>query len=420
MSILQMAGAIAREMLNAFFMNYFFIFLYIVVILFIRSQYQKYSDMQSELYGKPVKSLKERTEHIILTGLAAGFAASFIAVASGITIETESVRYLFYIMCLLLLFDMRFLNISYAAGILASFSLIFGYPEISIPSLLALVGLLQMVQSLLVYFNRKSDLVPIFINHNGEITGAFLIRRFWMIPVVFFTHVLQTGADGVTAGFITGWPMLFGSGPLKGGIYALGLDCLVAVLCYSDIALTKHPEKKCAQSAALLFAYSAVLLLISVLSLRIGWLGYIGVIFCVLAHEGIHFYSVFTEKRGQPLYNAVRRGLRVMDVLPRSHAQLMGMQRGDIILSINNSDIQTDEGVAEALRGFPTFTWIRVSGWDGRERTIEYRCFPGGYNSLGVVTVPREKEVTYNTGSFEHMSILKNIVNKFRGMDSSL
>jgi len=413
-----MAGAIAREMLNAFFMNYFFIFLYILVILFIRSQYQKYSDMQSDIYGKPVKSLKERTEHIILTGLVAGFAASFIAVASGITIETESVRYLFYIMCLLLLFDMRFLNISYAAGILAGFSLIFGYPEVNIPSLLAMVSILQMVQSLLIYFNRKSDLVPIFINHNDEITGAFLIRRFWMIPIVFFTYVLQNA--GVSSDFPANWTMLSGSGPLKDGMYALGLDCLVAVLCYSDIAITKHPEKKCAQSAALLFTYSAILLLISVFALRISWFGYIGVVFCVLAHEGIHFYSIFTEKRGQPLYNAVRRGLRVMDVLPQSHAQLMGMQRGDIILSINNNDIQTDEGAAEALREFPTFTWIRVSGWDGKERTIEYRCFPGGYNSLGIITVPREKEVTYNTGSFEHMSILKNIVNKFRGMDRSV
>jgi hypothetical protein len=31
--------------------------------------------------------------------------------------------------------------------------------------------------------------------------------------------------------------------------------------------------------------------------------------------------------------------------------------------------------------------------------------------------VPREREVTYTTGYFENMSILKNIVNKFRGMD---
>ncbi len=211
--------------------------------------------------------------------------------------------------------------------------------------------------------------------------------------------------------------MIFKPSAIEGGAWALGLDCLVAVLCYSDLAITKHPEKKCRQSAFMLFCYSAILLVLAICSIRIPWIGYAGVAFCVVAHEGINLYSTFSEKRGIPLYNAVRRGLRVLDMLPDSHARLMGLERGDVILSINNNDIQTEEGVIEALRDYPTFTWIRVSGWDGVERTVEYRCFPGGYNTLGIVSVPREKEVTYNTSYFENMSILKNIVNRFRGMD---
>lgn len=415
LSVLQMAGAIAGEMLDAFFVNYFFIFLYIIVILFIRGQYQKYSELQNDIYGKPAKTLREITEKIILTGLIAGFAASFLAVAAGITIEADVVRYLFYIMCLLLIVDLRFVCISYAAGILAAISLIFGYPKINIPSLLGLVALLQMVESILVYTNRNGDCVPVFIRHKDEITGAFLIRRYWMIPVVFFTFLLQSGATALNLS--GGWPMIFKPSAIEGGAWALGLDCLVAVLCYSDLAITKHPEKKCRQSAFMLFCYSAILLVLAICSIRIPWIGYAGVAFCVVAHEGINLYSTFSEKRGIPLYNAVRRGLRVLDMLPDSHARLMGLERGDVILSINNNDIQTEEGVIEALRDYPTFTWIRVSGWDGVERTVEYRCFPGGYNTLGIVSVPREKEVTYNTSYFENMSILKNIVNRFRGMD---
>lgn len=415
MSLLQMAGAIAGEMLNAFFANSTFIFLYVIVILFIRAQYQKYYELQGSIYGKPAKSLREATEQIILTGLIAGFLAGFIVVAAGIFIEPDAVRYLFYIMCLLLLFDMRFVCISYAAGILAAISLIFGYPKISIPSLLGLVAILQMVEGVLVYLDRKSECVPVFIRHRDEITGAYLIRKFWIIPIVFFTYVLQNGAmlwDFSAVRFSA-----FGIPGIFDGAYALGLDCLVAVLCYSDIAITKHPEKKCKQSAFMLFAYAVTLLVLAILSTHFVWLRYAGVAFCVLAHEGIHFYSIHSEKKGQPLYNAVRRGLRIMDVLAEGHAKKMGLERGDVILSINNNDIQTEEGVNEALRQFPTFTWIRVSGWDGKERTVEYSCFPGGYNTLGIISVPREKEVTYNTDDFERMSILKNIVNRFRGID---
>jgi hypothetical protein len=413
-----MAGVIAAEMLAALFVNYFLVFLYILVIIYIRTQYQRYSELQSAVYGKPERSLREITEQIILTGLVSGFISSFFTVAAGITIETETIRYLFYIMCFLLLFDLRLVCISYAAGILAAVSLVFGSPHVNIPSLLCLVAILQLVESILIYLNRKGGCVPVFIKHDNEIAGAFLIRRFWMIPVVFFTHLMQPGV--MSLDFVQGWPLIFYSPPPETGVWALGLDCLVAVLCHTDIAITKHPEKKSIQSAGMLFVYSVALLAMAFLSLDVDWIGYIGVIFCVVGHEGIYFYSKLSERAGKPLYSAVRRGLRVMDVLAGSHAAKMGLERGDIILSINNRDIQTDEGVAEALREFPTFTWIHVLSWDGKEKTIEYRCFPGGYNTLGIISVPREKEVTYKTGYFERISILQNIVNRFRGMDKMI
>ncbi|HEX2947769.1 MAG TPA: PDZ domain-containing protein [Clostridia bacterium] len=410
-----MAGAIAAEMLNAFFVNYFFIFLYILVILFIRAQYRKYSELQSAIYGKPAKSLKEITEQIILTGLIAGFVSSFFTVVAGITIEADTVRYLFYVMCVMLLFDLRFVCISYAAGILGAFSLITGILKVNIPSLLCLVGILQLVEGVLIWLNRKGECVPVFIRVNDEIAGAFLIRRFWMIPVVFFTYLMQPGL--ISLDFASGWHLIFKGPPLTELAYVLGLDCLVAVLCQNDIAVTRHPEKKSIQSAFLMICYSAGLLALSWLSLKTVWVGYVGVAYCILAHEAISLYSNLSEKRGVPLYSAVRRGLRIMEVLPGGHAELMGLKRGDIILGINGHDIQTEEGVNEALREFPTYTWINVSGWDGKERTVEYNCYPGGYNSLGIVCVPREREVTYNTAYIERVSILQNIVNRFRGMD---
>lgn len=413
-----MAGAIAAEMLNAILANYFFILLYILVILFIRTQHQKYRELQSDIYGKPAQSLREITEQIILTGLIAGFVSSFFALRLGITIETDTIRYLFFTMCLMLLFDLRFVCISYAAGLLASVSLIFGVPKVNVPSLLCLAAVLQLVEGILVYLTRKGDCVPVFIRHNDEIAGAFLIRRFWIIPVVFFTYLNQPGS--ITLDFAEGWTSVFKQPSLLEGAAALGLDCLAAVLFHTDIAITKHPEKKSAESAALLAGYSMILFALSFYSASVKWIEYAGVIFCILGHEGIYLWSKFSEKAGKPLYSAVRRGLRVMDVLPGSHAELMGLQRGDIILSINNSDIQTDEGVSEALRGFPTFTWIRVIGWNGEEKTLEYSCFPGGYNTLGIISVPREKDVTYKTSYFERISILQNIVNRFRGMDKMI
>lgn len=418
MSVLELAGKIAREILSAFFLNYLFVFLYIAVIMFIRSQYQKYSELQTDIYGKPAKTLKEITEKIILTGLIAGFAGSFATVTAGITIEPDAVKGLFYIMCILLLFNLRYACISYAAGILAVISLASGVPNVNVPSLLGLTAVLQVIESILIFITRKDDCIPVYLRMNDEITGAFVIRRFWLIPIVFFTYLLQS--SGLSLDIYPNSFFIFGTTSLKDSAYALGLDCLIAVLSYSDIAITRHPEKKSTQNAAAMLCYSVILMIIAVISVKLSWLQYVGAAFCILGHEAVHIWSAQLENRGKPIYNSVRRGLRVLDVLPDSHAQRMGMERGDIILSINHNDIQTEDGVAEALREFPNYTWIRVISWKGEERTLEYQCFPGGYNNLGIITVPREKEVTYNTGYFEKMSIVKNIVNRFRGVDGRL
>ncbi|NLK87263.1 MAG: PDZ domain-containing protein [Clostridiaceae bacterium] len=416
--MLKMAGAIAAEMLYSILRSYSFVVLYVLVIFFIKVQYRKYNELQSEIYGRPAYSTRDIIEKIFLAGLAAGFASSFLTVAAGVTIETDTIRYLFYVMCLLLLIDLRFVSIPYAAGLLAAVSLIPGTPQIYLPSLLFLVAVLQLAESILVFLYRKKDYIPVFLRHKNEITGAFLIRRYWMVPIVFFTYMAQQSS--ISLDFSASWPLIFNVPPLSGAVYALGLDSLVAVLCHTDIAIATQPEKRSARSSILLLGYSTVLMLLAFISRRAEWVGAVGAVFCIGGKEGLYLMSTLYEQKRKPLYSAVRRGIRVLDVLPGSHAAAMGLQRGDVILSINKNDVQSEEGIIEALREFPTYTWIQVRCWDSTEKTLEYRCYPGGYDTLGIITVPRETEVTYTTSYFERISILRNIVNRFKGVDEKV
>jgi hypothetical protein len=415
--MLEMAGAIAAEIIRSFSVDYFFAVLYVLMIYFIRVQYRKYSELQAEIYGRPMYSTRDIVGGMILPGLAAGFASSFLTVAAGVTIETDTIRYLFYIICLFMLIDLRLMSIPYAAGLLAVVSLIFGRPRINLPSLLFLVAVLQLAESVLIFLGRKKGHMPVFIRHRNEIAGAFLIRRYWMIPVVFFTYMAQQGAASLD--FTAGWPMIF-KAPPAGAAFAFGLDCMIAVMCHTDMAIASQPEKRSAISSGFTFIYSAVLMALAIIARNAGWAGAVGAVFCIAGKEGTYLLSMMSENRGTPLYSAVRRGIRVLDVLPGSHAAAMGLKRGDIILSINSHDVQSEEGINEALRGFPTYTWIHVKCWDGTDKTLEYRCYPGGYDSLGIITVPREKEVTYTTSYLERISVLRNIVDRFRGADNRI
>ncbi len=412
--MLNIIASIARELIETFFVNYLFLFLYVIIIVFIRMQYEKYNEFQSGVHNWQNKSLKEITEGIVFVGLVTGFAGSFLIIAAGITIEAEAVRYLFIIMFVLLLFNIRFVCFAYPAGILAIVSLLFNYPKVDVASVLGLAAIMHLIESILIFFNKGRDSIPVFIKHKGEIAGAWLIRKFWPVPVVFLTFAAQNAENG-NALIPNGWGTLFG---LAGtGALALGLDCIVAVLCYSDLAITKHPEQKSRQAAFLIFSYSLILFAVALFSTTVPWLRYAGAVFCIAGREGITIYGRHVEKKGKPLFAQTRRGLKVMDILSKSHAELMGMQRGDTILNVNGKDIQTEEGLTEALREYPVFAWIQVIGWDGKDKTYEYKCYPEGFNNLGIVPVPREKEVTYNTDNFEHLSILKNIVSRFRNMN---
>jgi len=415
--MLNIFASIARELIETFFVNYLFVFLYVIIIVFIRMQYEKYNELQSGVHNWQNKSLKEITESIVLVGLVTGFAGSFVIIAAGITIDSEAVKYLFIIMFVLLIFNIRFVCFAFPAGILAIISLVFGYPKVDVASVLGLAAIMHLIESILIFMNKGKDSIPVFIKHKGEIAGAYLIRKFWPVPVVFMTFVMQNAVNGGSTLIPNGWGTLFGPQSMEAGALALGLDCVVAVLCYSDLAVTKHPEQKSRQAAFLIFSYSLILFAIALVSTVVPWLRYVGAVFCIAGRESITIYGRYVEKTGIPLFAQTRRGLKVMDILPKSHAELMGMQRGDTILNVNGKDIQTEEGVIEALKDYPVFAWIQVIGWDGKDKTYEYKCYPEGFNNLGIVPVPREREVTYNTDNFEHMSILKNIVSRFRNMN---
>jgi hypothetical protein len=419
LSVFDIVTAIAREMLDTFFLNYLFILLCVVIIMAVRAQHERYTELRGEIGGLPSRSLREITEEIILSGLITGFIGSFAVIAAGISIGQDAVRYLFYIMCLLLLINLRFLCISIAAGILLAVSLIFGYPKLDAPSILGLVAILHFIEAALIYLNKRKDSIPVYIKYREDIAGAYLTRKFWLVPIVFMTFLSQN-AISTLSNSTADWWMLFRPEALKTGAYALGLDCLVAALGYSDLAITKHPEKKSRETAELIFCYSAILIVLAIASISIHWLVYAGVVFCVAAHEGIYLYGRHMEKNGSPLYAPVKRGLKVLEVLPGSYAEKMGIYRGDIILNINGRDIQSDEGVNAALTEYPTFIWVALKTWDGTEKTCEYWCYPDGCERLGIISVPREKDVTYNTDSYEHMSIIKNIVTRFRGINRSV
>lgn len=420
MPLLEMFSGIARELLGAILFDYRFLPVYVVIILIAKTKYDKHMDFQSNIYGQVRITIRQIMEETVLYGLVAGFFGSMLIVSMGITLNEQVFSYLFIILIVLAVINTRFASFAYAAGILSVIGLLFNIEGIDVTSLLALAAIMHFIESLLIFISAGRNSIPVFIKHKQGIAGAFLIQRFWLIPIVFLTTILPAAEASAANPVSYSGPAWFKPELLIQGLAALGLDCVIGILAYSDIAITKSPEKRSRETAVYTLCYSIVLFVIALLSKHIFALQLLGALFCIAAREGIVLYGQYTEKSGTPMFESVRRGLRVFEILPGSPAEKMGMVRGDIILNVNGKDVQTEEGLNEALKDFPRFVWITVLGAHGHEKTYEYKDYPEGVNYLGILTVPREKEVTYNIDHFERLVILKNLVARFRGVNRHL
>ncbi|HHY22950.1 MAG TPA: PDZ domain-containing protein [Clostridiaceae bacterium] len=421
MPVLTILSYVARELLSSLILNYKLVPVYIIIILLIKTQYERHRELNTDHNTNFLKSLWEIFEETIFFGIVVGFIAGFIMVSIGITLDSKVFEYLLMIMAFLMLFNIRFICLSYAAGLLALISIVFHLPGINVTHLLALIAIVHLFEGILVLAGAGKDCMPVYIKYDTGIAGAFLTKRFWPVPIIFLTFITQQYGNIIKESIEVNWWTLFNPEIAgTGTIAALGLDCAISVLCYTDIAITKQPDKKSREMGIQFLLYSVILFLIAVFSRYIYFFKIIGAVFAIVTHEFIVLYSRYRERHGTPMFVPVRRGIRVLDIPIESHAFKMGMKRGDIILSINGKDVQTEDGIAEALRDFPTFIWIDAVDVYGKKKEYEYKCYPKGINNLGVMIIPRESEVTYNIDYYENYSVIKNLVRRFRGNSRSI
>jgi hypothetical protein len=265
--VLTILSYVARELLSSLILNYKLVPVYIIIILLIKTQYERHRELNTDHNTSFLKSLWEIFEETIFFGIVVGFIAGFRMVSIGITLDSKVFEYLLMIMAFLMLFNIRFICLSYAAGLLALISIVFHLPGINVTHLLALIAIVHLFEGILVLAGAGKDCMPVYIKYDTGIAGAFLTKRFWSVPIIFLTFITQQYGNIIKESIEVNWWTLFNPEIAgTGTIAALGLDCAISVLCYTDIAITKQPDKKSREMGIQFLLYSVILFLIAVFS----------------------------------------------------------------------------------------------------------------------------------------------------------
>ncbi|KPU26983.1 hypothetical protein TR13x_07625 [Caloranaerobacter sp. TR13] len=407
MKIIEVLYLSALSLLQVFFNP---IYWGIIVLLYF--QYKKIGKMEKNILGINKKSNRMRVFSSMVKGTLGGILGSLIIILLGVTIQANDFKYIFLLAVILMLTHPRFICFSYAGGIISLSYLLFGYPRVNVSSIMAIVGILHLIESFLILVDGDSTKIPIFVERNKKIVGGFNMMRFWPIPfIVLLTVGEMVSSNGVN---MPNWWPLF-----KPENVSLNADNIiymmigvVAALGYGDMAITDYPENKVKESSRNLFIYSILLIILSVVSTYIYVFKYIAALFGTLAHEGLIQIGRSKEKSGKAKFECPEFGVKILDVMPDGIAEKIGLKSGDIITSVNGNRVNSKDEIEYILSNYPTYIWIEYIDRNGEYQTKEYMDYKYGIRKLGILTIPR-----YSTYSFvvkEIESPLMKLRKKFK------
>jgi len=360
-----------------------------LVVWLVSLQYRRVAGNEERLYGVVKNPVRRQLLVAMGLGLGGGVFASLLLVSVGVTLTGSGIFYLLPLALLLYLVSPRLMCFSYAGGIVSLSSLVLGWPEVSVPALMALVAVLHVTESLLISMSGAGCVTPLFIaDERSRVVGAYAIQRFWPVPLVVLFAVSVPDITQVT-GLIAmpdWWPLIGASPAYHPGTHTLvyTLGPVMAALGYSDLAVASSPPRKSLRTAGWLATYSVCLLFFAVLAARLTIFRWVAALFGPLGHEWVIRLSNRGELRRQPLFTQSAQGVRVLDVVPGGPAARAGIVAGDVIQTVNGAEVNYRDQLQQVVAGSPGRLELTVQRRAGFDRVL----IPGPVEHLQLMTVP--------------------------------
>lgn len=387
--------------------------LFWLVMALITFQYRKSEQMERAFWGSARRPLLGRVVQALFFGLVGGLIGSLLLTGVGITISIESTRFVMLVSLSLALLNMRYLCFAYSGGLLSLASLIFGWPALDVASLLALIAVLHLVESVLMLLSGHLQAFPVAVRQPcGRTVGGYNLQMFWPLPLlalVFLPGMGNAAAEGGIA--MPGWwPLIRPLGSEGLGDIALYMMPLLAGLGYGDLAITMPPKQKARRSAFNLLGYGIILLALAWLGGRIPAFLFVGALYAPLGHELLIVLANRREQTGKPLYFHEGPGLKIMEVIPGGLAQKAGLKPMDLILSANGCPLETVDQFHEIVQGQPQAV---LAVRRGQYTTTVAMVLPlvDAVQQMGALMVPDQRATAYVKATLK--SPLEPVVDRF-------
>ncbi len=368
-----------------------------VFLALIGWQYRKSEQMERAFLGRPRQPLLRRVLLALVFGMIGGLIGSLLLMGIGISISIQSTRYVLLVSLVLALINMRFICFAYSGGLLSLLSLVFGWPQLDVASLLALVAVLHCVESILMLLSGHINAFPVTVRQpSGRMVGGYNMQMFWPLPLLalIFVPELSGVANGQGIPMPDWWPLIRPAGTQGWSDLTLYMVPILAGLGYGDLAVTMPPKEKVRQSAFRLLAYSGLLLYLAWLGSRVPAVLPLAAIFAPFGHEMLIVIANHRQQEGKPLFAHEGPGLKIMEVLPGSLAEQAGLRVFDVILTANGELLHCPEQLYLLAQTQPQLVLTVRRGAHTSTVSLVLPLM-GGAEQLGILLVPGQEAGSY-------------------------
>ena len=369
---------------------------FLLVLALVAFMYRRLQRDQLQMFGVLGYHLWQQVLAAAFYGIVGGIIGSVILGVVGVTVNHLGLNYIWPVAIALMLVNMRFMCFAYAGGLVALSNLLFGWPVVNVPQVLALVAGLHITESFLIFISGRYSAVPLMLRReDGRGVGAFNLQNFWPLPLVMLGAVgipETTQLQGIS--MPDWWPLLpIGEELPTGQTWLYGMLPVAAALGYADLAVASSPAERRRASAAHLALYSITLMGLTLLSVKYNWLQFVAALVSPLGHELLIQLDNRREMQGEPRFVPPPEGVMVLDTVTGSPARKMGLRPGDILLELGGMHIDNGYELARAISYAPEIFEATI-GRAGRVERHQGR-FLGGERRLGVILVPDGYSTSY-------------------------
>lgn len=382
---------------------------YVFTILIVYLEKKNNAQLEENWLGFLKTRLKTRVLDAVLKGMVSGLIISIVIVVLGLYIEYQALLMLWAAAFLLMLFNYRYISFQYPAAFICILSLLFKWPEVNVPNLLVIAGLLIIAESILTRLYGYKDSIAVW-EHEGDFKpyGVYILNHVWPIPLIILT--IPTAAMeivSISVNLPEWWPII------KNNVANTTLVMVpyAALQSFSSHS-SSHIPLVCVKEYSYWTAVTGIIVLIlSIMAYHLILFQYVVPVIIVSSRELIYYYVQHGKGNKKKSFTPPWRGLRVLDIFDEMPGCIMGLRQGDIILSINGIDLNSlkmYENIME--RSFP-YIWIDIKRGN-EEVTLEYKDYINKITDLGILCIPKQ------TGKFftelNSLGVFERIINRFK------